>query len=86
MVLTAEEKKWTRILQDRPSLVQLLRAAEDLDPLEIEAAIVYAGAIRIGADEVTAAREAAAYLQEHGKPESAERLVRNYIAPLTGIA
>ena len=86
MVLTAEEKKWVRVFQDRPNLVQLLRAAENLDPLEIEAAIVYAGAIRLGADEVAAAGEAVAFLQEHGKPESAERLERNYIAPLAGIA
>jgi len=86
MNLTAEEKGWMKILQERPDIRQLLRTVKNLDAVELKATLVCMEAFRLGADEITALREMIAYLMDNDHEEKAQKLIKNCLEPMTGAA
>lgn len=81
-MITAEERECLQILTERPDVLRLLRATEGLDSVEVNAVLVGMKAFQQGADNITALRKVIAYLTEHGKPETAQRLTEKCLEPM----
>ncbi len=67
-----------RILKERPEIRSAVEAALKLGKVELNATIIFAEALQLGATPLDAARNTAVYLEEHGKKNLAESIMREY--------